>query len=78
MKIKTIPELCTSCNMCAYICSIKKLGVINYRKAAIRIFNKLPYPEIEILSNCDLCKSEEEPWCVKYCFPGALYMEGKE
>ncbi len=61
------PERCSGCGICELVCSFKKWGIYNPKKAFIRIVtNKdLGFSIPMILPNCDLCNGEE--LCVHSC-----------
>ncbi len=50
------PDLCVGCQMCVVACPFGAITLDRDRRVAIK---------------CDLCGGAE-PWCVRYCEPGAL------
>ena len=68
MRIHVDKKKCSGCRICEEICSLKKVGGINPRKARIRIiregFSGVDQPVI-----CQQCK---KPKCIPACPTGAL------
>jgi Fe-S-cluster-containing hydrogenase component 2 len=53
------PDLCVGCRMCIVACPFGAIGFDSDRRQPIK---------------CDLCGGVE-PWCVRFCQPGALTFE---
>lgn len=61
------PNTCSGCKLCELICSIRKKGFCNPKKANIKIIRNLKYKlYIPVFtSSCDFC--EGEPACMNIC-----------
>ena len=68
-RLAVIPELCSDCRICELVCSIKHFGVINTKKAAIRIVNTYPHPVMRMPVVCSQCR---KPACAAVCPANAL------
>ena len=77
-KILSDNEKCRACRTCELACSYHKSDhkFFNLRSSSTKVVrnNKNGKITICIDSSCDLCESEIQPLCVKYCAYGALAM----
>ncbi len=62
------PDACTGCGICQLVCSLAKEGVMNPKKARIKIVRKGVYIYAHACHRC------EDPPCVKACPKNALTM----
>ncbi len=69
MKLTVVPERCSGCKLCELICSIKKYGVNNPKKAGVRVMVVYPAPVIRMPIICHQCK---EPKCADNCPTNAI------
>ena len=68
-RLTVIPEQCSGCRICEITCAMTHFGVINPKKAAIRVVNTYPHPVMRMPVVCSQCKV---PACAKVCPTGAL------
>ncbi len=71
-------ESCYGCHVCELICSFHKAEVFSPYLSSIRVLVNNRTGEIKFYideSSCDLCKSEEQPLCIKYCSYHCLRIE---
>ena len=68
-KITVIPELCSGCRICELVCAIKRFGINNPKKAAIRVVTAYPHPVLRMPIVCSQCRI---PVCAKVCPTDAL------
>ena len=68
-RLTVIPEQCSDCRICEITCAMTHFGVINPKKAAIRVVNTYPHPVMRMPVVCSQCKV---PACAKVCPTGAL------
>lgn len=66
------PEKCIGCNLCEYVCSLKKVGCFNPSKSRIRVVRMHPF--INLALTCKLC---DNPSCVTVCPRKALIQHEK-
>ena len=74
-KIQVIPEACSGCLMCQLACSFAFTKSFNPAQSRIlieEIDDIQPY-RISFTDECNDCGV-----CVRYCFYGALEMEGRK
>lgn len=57
------PEKCVGCQICEYVCSLKKEGVFNPTKSRIRVI-RIEHPRTNMATACRKC---EDPPCVQAC-----------
>jgi len=67
-----IPELCTGCNRCAYVCSSTKEGIFIPSRSRIHI-NNFSFNGYSVPSICFQC---EKPDCLKVCPEKAINKDG--
>ena len=70
-RLYAIPELCTGCNRCAYVCSAKKEGEFIPSKARIHI-NNFSFRGYSVPSICFQCS---KPDCLEACPEEAIYKD---
>ena len=66
------PLKCTGCRICELFCAFHREGVINPKKARIRVVRE--EPAIDKVIACRHCA---KPTCVKACLPGAIAKDAK-
>ncbi len=64
-KLFLIPSLCDGCLACMYACSLRKYGVLDLRRSAIKIIMK---PEVSV----NVCRHCDPAPCVDACPFNAL------
>ena len=64
-----IPDLCTGCNRCVYVCSAVKEGMVIPSKSRIHI-NNFSLKGYSVPSVCFQCP---KPDCLEACSEGAIY-----
>ncbi len=69
-----IPELCTGCNRCVYVCSAVKEEMFIPSKSRIHISN-FPLKGYSVPHICFQCP---DPDCLKACPTGALYKNDQD
>jgi len=69
-----IPDLCTGCNRCTYVCSAVKEGKFYPTKSRIHI-NNFTLNGYSVPSVCFQCP---KPDCLKACPEEAIYKDGNE
>ncbi|MFA5772120.1 MAG: 4Fe-4S dicluster domain-containing protein [Thermoplasmata archaeon] len=67
------PEKCTGCRFCEIICTLENDGVINSKKARLRIEKRGIRNDIPVV--CTQCIACEENCCTNVCPVEAIYME---
>jgi anaerobic carbon-monoxide dehydrogenase iron sulfur subunit len=60
---------CVGCRICELVCSLKHYGVINPRRARIRVYRE---EERDVVETCRFCA---DPKCVEACPTGAMHLE---
>jgi len=63
-RLAVIPERCSGCRLCELACSLEKFGVLNPKKAALRVISIYPQPVVRMPVFCRQCKS---PKCMANC-----------
>jgi Fe-S-cluster-containing dehydrogenase component len=63
------PRLCNGCRACELACSLHHSGLMSPELSSVKVrrSNRTAAIEWLALSTCDLCETEEEPLCQKYC-----------
>lgn len=70
-RLYVIPELCTGCNRCAYVCSAIKEGEFRPSKSRIHI-NNFSLRGYSVPSICFQCS---KPDCLEACSEEAIYKD---
>lgn len=68
--LTVLSKKCTGCRVCEIICSLEHAGVINPKRARIKVYTR--WPDDFTISVCQQCKT---PACVEACPTGALRKE---
>jgi len=68
------PEKCTGCRFCELICSLYHEGVVNMRKARLRVVRKDIENDIPVV--CTQCVACGESCCAEACPEDAISMVG--
>ena len=78
MEILIDSNLCSGCRVCELACSFHHRGAFAPEESSVKIVNDYLHGETQVSvdSTCDLCKGEDQAFCVKYCLEGALQMGG--
>lgn len=77
MRLSVDSVLCTGCHTCEVMCSFHHTGGMGTGASSMRIWRSNHTSEVtwQVESSCDLCLSEEQPLCVKYCQLDAVRLE---
>jgi hypothetical protein len=75
--ISVDPELCIGCRTCELACSFHHAGSWSPELSSVQVrrSNRTAAIEWLVLSTCDLCESEEQLFCQKYCCYNAIQIE---
>jgi|GEM_PF-508064 len=67
-------EGCTGCRSCELACSFHKIRSFDPAQSSIQVCrdNSTGLVSVVLDNRCDLCASEEEPLCIRFCAPDAL------
>ena len=85
-KVNCNSDLCTGCHACEIACSYHHFQIFSRKLSSIHvtrqentgIFNiKINDRNDEKRPICDNCDGEPTPYCVRFCIPKALYVEGE-
>lgn len=74
-------QKCTGCVSCQLACSFHHTGEFGREKSCITINRSNATGEIEVIVSeqcCDMCIGHDQPLCIKFCAPGALYISRKK
>ena len=63
-RLTVIPEQCSGCRLCEFVCAIKHFGVNNPKKSAVRVICTYPHPVARMPVVCSRCKT---PACGQVC-----------
>jgi len=68
---------CRACNMCVLMCSFHHAKVFSLELSSIKVSinNTTGDVKWKVDSTCDLCKSEEDYMCIKYCSYSCLFIK---
>jgi anaerobic carbon-monoxide dehydrogenase iron sulfur subunit len=67
------PENCTGCRFCQMICSLSHEGVVDLRKARLRVERPNILTDLPLV--CTHCITCGESCCVSACPQGAIHMD---
>jgi len=77
-KILIKQENCTGCRSCEMACSYHLTRAFQPSASRIQVIWDSEQGEMHLQKGeCDLCRGEKEPLCVKYCAPKALVYQGE-
>ena len=71
-RIVVVPERCGYCRICELVCAYVHFGVVNPRKAAIRVLSTFPNPPVNRPIVCMQCG---KPPCMDACPADAIYRD---
>jgi Fe-S-cluster-containing hydrogenase component 2 len=80
MEIIRQSKACRGCRVCEIICAYHQKKVFSPQGGAIRVKKDNRTGEIHWCQDetCDLCLTEDEPLCVRFCSYGALRVVKKD
>ncbi len=67
-RIYANPDLCTGCNLCASVCSVRRWGACAPKKSGIVIWQDL----FERFEGQRVCRHCDDPMCLEACMNGCI------
>lgn len=81
MKLALAADRCSGCRACELVCSLENWGVLNPKKAALRVTGHFPAPgryTVAICDQCGICAEVCPTNCIQQDANGAYIINGDE